>query len=113
MMAYSLNLLRMKIGEVAVHLPHQHFRREHLLVEPGGIWIKGIKLLERRIIETVGDFVHIFDAETRLAKTKLNRIDREIAGVFFAAEAFLRRGGDKLPVNYQNRSGIVTLRDAV
>jgi hypothetical protein len=55
----------------------------------------------------------IFDAETRLAKTKLNGVNREIAGVLLAAKAFLCRGGDEFPVNYESRGRIVTLGDAV
>ena len=96
-----------------MHLLDQHFLRKHFLVEPGGIWIERVQLLKRRIIKTVGDLVHIFDAETRLAKTELNRVDREIASVLLAAEAFLCRGGNDLPVNHQSRGRIVTLRDAV
>ena len=61
----------------------------------------------------MGDLGHIFDAETRLAKTKLNGVDREIAGVLLAAEAFLCRSGDEFPVNYESRGRIVTLGDAV
>ena len=96
-----------------MHLPDQCFLREHPLVEPGGIWIERVKLLERQIIKTVGHLGHIFDAETRLAKTKLNGVDREIAGVLLAAKAFLRRSGDEFPVNYESRGRIVTLGDAV
>src|ERR1039457_5571253 len=113
MMTYRLNLLGRKIGERAAHLPDQCFLREHPLVEPRGIWIERVELLERQIIKTVGNFGHIFDAETRLAKTKLNGVGREIAGVLLTAEAFLCSSGDDLPVNYKSRCRIVPLRDAI
>src|SRR5271157_6114082 len=113
MMTYRLNLLGLKIGERAVHLLDQYFLREHPLVELGRIWIERVELLERQIVKTVGNLGHIFDAETRLAKTKLNGVNREIAGVLLAAKAFLCRCGDEFPINYQSRGRIVTLGDAV
>ncbi len=113
MMTDRLNLLGLKIGEAMVHLPDQRFFREHRLVELGGIWIERVELLERLIIKSMGNFGHIFDGKTRLAKTKLNGVNREIASVLLAAEALLSRGGDEFPVNHENCGRIVTLGDAV
>src|ERR1035441_8215248 len=112
MMTTALNLRPRKIGERAAHLPDQCFLREHPLVEPRGIWIERVELLERQIIKTVGNLSHIFDAETRLPKTKLNGVNREIAGVLLAAKAFLRRSGDEFSVNYESRGRIATSRKA-
>src|SRR5580704_17061985 len=113
MMTDRLNLLGTKIGEAAAHLPDQCFLREHPLVEPRGIWIERIELLERQIIKTVRNLGHILNAEIRFAKTKLNGVNREIAGVLLAAKAFLCRRGDDFPVNYESRGRIVALGDAV
>src|SRR5713226_568529 len=88
MVTYRMNVLGTKTGERLVHLPDQRFLRENSLVEPRGIGIERVKRLKRRVIEAVGDLIHVFDVETRLAKTKVNCVDREIAGVLLAAKAF-------------------------
>jgi hypothetical protein len=113
MVTYRLNLLGAKIGEEAMHLPDQRFLRKHALVELRGIWIERVELAVGRIVKAVSELGHILDAETRLAQTKLNGVDRKIAGVLLAAEAFLCRSSNELPVNYESRGRIVTLRDAV
>src|ERR1035437_2572512 len=113
MVAYRLNLLGLKTREEAMHLPDQRVLRKHALVELGGIWIERVELAVGRIVKAVGDLGHILDAETRLAQAELNGVDREIARVLLAAEAFLCRSSDDFPVNYESRGRIVTLRDAV
>ena len=48
-----------------------------------------------------------------LAPGKLNRVDGKVAGVLFAAEAFLLGCGDQFAVDDQRRRGIHALRDSV
>ena len=95
--------------EVAVYLAHQRFCGEHFLIEVKGIRIERIQLAERRIVETVGDLVHILDGESPFAEAKLNRLDGKITRVLLAAEALLCRGSNDFSVHHQGRGGIVAL----
>ena len=112
-MIYLMNFVGAKAGKMLLDLCEQFFSREDLIVllRAGGVEKESCAI--RRVVKAVGDLVDLIGGDSGRVETILNRADREVAGVLFAAEAFLGGAGHNFAIDQQDRRGIVSLRNAI
>ena len=112
-MIHLMNLVGGKAGEMLLHFGEQLFARENLFVLLGGRGVEHERSAIRRVVEAVRDFVDVADLDAGGIEAVLDRVDREIAGVLFAAEALFGGAGDDFAVDQQDGGRIVALRNAI
>jgi hypothetical protein len=97
-MRHLVNTFGWKPGEVPGDVTKESLTRKDAFVKIGCDGIHGIQLSIRRVVESMCDFVDVFDGDAELGKTIRRRFHRELSGMFPTIKPLLSSRGNQIAV---------------